>query len=271
MGHAHRKEDSSMSCIPRSHSALAVRSLPRLARATFVAGAMLLGATATHAGGTPQQQCDAPRFKAAGKYVACQQKAAAKEYSGRNDPNAFDEPYQLAIGKCTLKYAAVWTKLQAKASGTGSTCDAARFVDNGDGTVTDNLTGLQWEQKTNDATVHDQNNNYSWSAASGDTTTNGTAFTLFLAALNGACFGGQCDWRLPTPIEMQTILSAPYPCASSPCVDELLFGPTSPASYWSGTDAHVFNDAWVVSFGDGFVLLSGKLNQDPVRAVRGGL
>ncbi len=68
-------------------------------------------------------------------------------------------------------YTAAWAKLQATAP--GSTCDNARFHDNGDGTVTDRLTGLQWEQKKNDGSVHgektfrpvhDMDNLYSWSA-----------------------------------------------------------------------------------------------------------
>jgi hypothetical protein len=44
-----------------------------------------------------------------------------------------------------------------------------RFVDNGDGTVTDNQTGLQWEKKTtavgsvaNLADPHDVDNAYTW-------------------------------------------------------------------------------------------------------------
>ncbi len=62
---------------------------------------------------------------------------------------------------------------------TGSTCVANnRFTDNGDGTVTDALTGLAWEKKTNDGSVHDQGNRYTW--GNGD----GTALTIFLTGLN---------------------------------------------------------------------------------------
>ena len=45
--------------------------------------------------------------------------------------------------KCVANYAAAWPKLQKKATGTNATCDATRLVANNDGTVTDNLTGLQ--------------------------------------------------------------------------------------------------------------------------------
>jgi hypothetical protein len=49
---------------------------------------------------------------------------------------------------------------------------------NGDGTATDYDTGLQWEQKTDDGSVHDKDNTYSWSPTLGPP--DGTAFTAFL-------------------------------------------------------------------------------------------
>src|SRR5713101_3450419 len=65
-----------------------------------------------------------------------------------------------------------------------------RFVDNGDGTVTDHQTGLQWEKKValddtpNLADPHDADNNYTWNTTIGGTDPNGTAFTDFLGKLN---------------------------------------------------------------------------------------
>ncbi len=38
-----------------------------------------------------------------------------------------------------------------------------RFVDNGNGTITDRQTGLMWEKKTTDGSIHDLYNSYSWS------------------------------------------------------------------------------------------------------------
>jgi hypothetical protein len=59
------------------------------------------------------------------------------------------------------------------------------------GTATGYDTGLQWEQKTDDGSVHDKDNTYTWSCdpASGCVSTplgppNGTAFTAFLGTLN---------------------------------------------------------------------------------------
>jgi hypothetical protein len=168
-----------------------------------------------------------------------------------------------------------------------SGCFATRYVDNGDGTVTDHQTGLQWEQKTttvgsgvNLADPHDVDNLYTWSAGGGGTTfPDGTVFTDFLTKLNGVssdgvtltgCFAGHCDWRLPTIVELQTILLAPFECGTSPCIDPV-FGPTVADFYWSATtDATSANNAWYVSFGNGYVDFDSEGSSGYVRAVRAG-
>src|SRR5882724_11665687 len=44
-----------------------------------------------------------------------------------------------------------------------TTTTTARFVDNGDGTVTDDLTGLQWEKKDNTCPgIHCVSDTYTW-------------------------------------------------------------------------------------------------------------
>jgi hypothetical protein len=164
---------------------------------------------------------------------------------------------------------------------------ATRFVDNHDGTVTDNLTKLQWEKKTDDSTVHDKDNTYSWNLSGSPYPPDGTAFTSFLATLNGGTtgvgdcassdgstqtggFAGHCDWRLPTVTELQTILLAPSPCGTSPCIDAT-FGPTVANDYWSSTTNTAFPYlAWFVFFDTGTVFNTFKSNTFPVRAVRGG-
>jgi hypothetical protein len=238
---------------------------------TIIVASTLLGASVVHAKQTPEQKCQKGRYEAAAKYAACQQKALGAFYGGGKR-----EKFVAAIGKCTVKYAATWPKLQKKASGMGATCDQARFEDNGDGTVTDWLTGLQWEKKDslddvqNTGNSHDADNEYSWSLIG--SRADGTAFTSFLATLNGGgCFAGQCDWRLPTLVELQTILLEPYPCGTSPCIDPV-FGPTVPGVYWSATTSATGLDvAWNMIFDDGTVLNGFKFSALLVRAVRGGL
>jgi hypothetical protein len=172
-----------------------------------------------------------------------------------------------------------------------SGCYATRFVDNGDGTVTDHVTGLQWEQKdnldnvVNDADPHDADNTYTWcSGGFGLNCTNsanppdGTAYTDFLAKLNAGtsgnaiatsgCFAGHCDWRVPTITELQTILLAPYPCGTTPCINPA-FGPTQANFYWSATTFEA-GVAWEVIFGPAGTSSDLETRDHYVRAVRGG-
>lgn len=245
---------------------------PHRLRPTLVALAVVVLLASAASASTPEEQCQKGRYTASAKYAACQLKALAKRYSG-----GLSSTYDAASGKCSAKYVAVWARLEAKATGSGSSCDHPRFADNGDGTVIDRLTGLRWEQKTSLDTVvnlgnpHDADNAYTWTAGGeGFTAPDGAAFTSFLSALNGGCFAGQCDWRLPTLAELQTIQLAPSPCGTTPCIDPV-FGPTAPLKYWTGTTFATPTDAWEVEFNQGFAANDTKSLADRVRAVRGGL
>lgn len=79
-----------------------------------------------------------------------------------------------------------------------------RFLNNGDGTISDTTSKLMWEIKSDDGSGHDKDLKYTWST-SGSTGANGTAFG-FIAALNGSKFAGHRDWRLPTRDELLTIV-----------------------------------------------------------------
>jgi hypothetical protein len=68
------------------------------------------------------------------------------------------------------------------------------FVDNGDGTVTDRATGLQWEQLDDAGGVHDQEHKLDQDGAYDK-----------VAELNAASFAGHSDWRLPNVFELMSI------------------------------------------------------------------
>jgi hypothetical protein len=149
------------------------------------------------------------------------------------------------------------------------------YTDNGDGTITDNNTGLMWEKKSDDGSIHAQAATYTWA----------NAFAVHIVGLNtmnaGVGFAGHTDWRLPNVKELHSILNyenvipAVSPAFNTGCVAActvLTCSCTAPATfYWSSsTSAASTPVAWSVSFAFGFVL---RLNDDTnlsVRAVRGG-
>jgi hypothetical protein len=246
------------------------KNLTRVAAAVTLAASMLLAtAPVARAALAPEQQCAKSRYDAKAKYDQCQAKALGLHFA-KNDLAKL----QPALSKCRVKYTATYVKFQKKAAGTGATCEAPRFVDNGDGTVTDNLTGLDWEKRTDDGTVHDKDDTYPWSEAY-RIFLSGYLSTLGLNEFNSntfMCFGGLCNWRLPTVAELQTILSEEFPCTTSPCIDPV-FGPTiANDDYWSSTTlADNTTYAWGVFFGTGEVSYGLKSSTNSVRAVRGGL
>jgi len=147
------------------------------------------------------------------------------------------------------------------------------YTDNGDGTITDNNTGLTWEKKSDDGTIHDKDTSYSWE----------NAFAVHVAGLNTANFAGHNDWRLPNVKELQSIVNYqvpfPGPVVSSafntgctPGATVLAGSCCGATDYWSSTtDAFDSDFAWTVIFHFGEVDQEGKNQISHVRAVRGGL
>ncbi len=134
---------------------------------------------------------------------------------------------------------------------------APRFIDNGDGTVTDNLTGLLWLQAAN--CFGAQN----WTAA----------LTTVNALANGGCGlsdgSSAGDWRLPNAKELTSLIDYSQ---SGPALS-----PGHPFSgvqlnfYWSSsTYALSTSEAWNVFLNDGRRLFSNKGNAHYIWAVRGG-
>ena len=141
--------------------------------------------------------------------------------------------------------------------------------------VQDNVTRLMWEVKTDDGSVHDRDNTYTWYDPNPDTN-GGVAGTLspndtkdFIDALNNSNFGGYSDWRLPTIKELASIVNlGKY----NPSIDETYFPNTMSSCYWSSSTC--FNGtgyAWGVNFNRGNDHnYYTKAYDWYVRAVRGG-
>jgi Protein of unknown function (DUF1566)/Collagen triple helix repeat (20 copies) len=172
-----------------------------------------------------------------------------------------------------------------------------RYVPNGDGTLTDNQTGLMWEMQTIACTgeVTCVFNKYTWTAeddqAAIGTAADGTMFTDFISGLNGGiyfspsdghdvikglvgtCFANHCDWRIPTIAELKAIIDTTAPGCNSngTCIDPA-FGPTINSVYWSSSSTPISIDGRFagggVFFDGGFTNETGKNTPNYARAVR---
>lgn len=239
------------------------------------AGLVVAGVSPTEAGLTTPS-CLAKKLKEWGNLRKCQATENGKALQGKaSDP-----------GKCQTKFEKNLAKLTAQGTKAGIAC---RYGVNGDGTAMDYDTGLQWEQKTDDGSVHDKDNPYTWSDSVGGAFTqpSGTAFKVFLGTLNNGtsgdgsttsgCFAGHCDWRLPAIGELAGIVDTSQGnCGggSGPCIDQAVFGPTVFGSgCWSASTWDVVATvAWLVVFDDGLVTLAVKAEDvATVRGVRSAL
>ena len=268
---------------------LNVCSRPLMAKVRLmgVAFAVLAWAGTALAAPTTQESCDYARATAWRLYLSCIETAVAKEAKGTLlNPNA-------AFALCRHTYSQKWLAFQRPRrtpSLAGSTCSGSRFTDNGDGTVTDNLSGLMWETKDDSGGIHDTDSSFTWSTSGA--AADGSAFADFLESLNttglgqlryGHIYVQLNDWRLPTVAELQTIAldfacigafgGPSCVCPTSPCVDPALDAAHTQASaYWTSTSTvPTPTNAWTVAFDSGAVSPLSKTGSKYVRAVRGGL
>lgn len=204
------------------------------------AALLLTTAVAAVAATTPEDKCESSKTRETGKLASCLMTSLSKSAATGSDPD------QAALDACESKFTGKLATAEDKAAGAcPTTGDAAaladsaaafassvkdtlsgvRFLDNGDGTVTDTEQGVVWQKQV----------------AGGDAP-NGidqlhTAADILahLGALNGSSavegLGGRNDWGLPSLAQMQSILD----CSSPPCVFvSPLLGPNpTPASVGS--------------------------------------
>lgn len=125
----------------------------------------------------------------------------------------------------------------------------APLVDNGDGTLSDGETGLQWERLDDAGGLHDKDAAFSWDDAVG----------VKILQLNlGGGFAGHDDWRLPTVAELYTLVRpgaspAVASAMNAGCVPDCTeCSCTRPDFHWSSTLVS-YDPArtWAVFFGAG--------------------
>lgn len=125
-----------------------------------------------------------------------------------------------------------------------------RFTENGDGTVTDGLTGLMWTRNANQ-----ENGPADWQQA--------------VSGAGASTDGGFTDWRLPNRRELESLLDLGKFNPALPSAHP--FTGVQPSYYWtSSTTASSEDDAWTIHFYIGFVTHDDKAGSHYVWYVRDG-
>ena len=129
------------------------------------------------------------------------------------------------------------------------TSPSGSYTDNGNGTVTDNRTGLLWQQG--------EPGIMTWFDA--------------MTYCDNLALGGYTDWLLPNITELESIIdNSKY----NPAIDTTYFPNAYANYYWSSTTAYFYNtfNAGSVYFLDGYVyyLSLSRPYKYYVRCTRGG-
>jgi hypothetical protein len=104
----------------------------------------------------------------------------------------------------------------------------ASYVDDGDGTVTDQVTGLMWQQAPPPAPI---------------------PWTNALSYCASSTLGGHDDWRAPTYIELVSLVDY---ARQSPSIDPTAFPGAPPTDFWTSTPvATAACNAWEIYFSAG--------------------
>jgi uncharacterized protein DUF1566/carboxypeptidase family protein/Big-like domain-containing protein len=134
------------------------------------------------------------------------------------------------------------------------------YTDNSDGTVTDDVTGLMWQQTSSAPWMN-------WYEATGTAhaTDNPGGATDYCGDLPD---GGYDDWRLPTLHELVTLADL---SKTNPSIDQTAFPAIPGGSFWSSSSyASNSNYAWYVDFYGGSSYYHDKTSPSYARCVRSG-
>jgi hypothetical protein len=137
---------------------------------------------------------------------------------------------------------------------------ANRYSDQGDGTVVDTITGLQWMRSAlgqiwNGKINLTEAKRYTWQEA--------------LSAVDDfnqtGRFAGYQDWRVPSIDELKTLVER----GKKPAINHAMFPATPLSLFWSSTSAvNINHSAWAVYFYGGSAYWYGKTSYYYLRLVR---
>ena len=167
--------------------------------------------------------------------------------------NAWTVNFFAGIGNSKAKTSNFQVRLVSGAYA-ASKFDAARFVDNGDGTVSDVVTGLMWKRCPE--------------GLSGEGCSNGSVSNLVwggsMKAARDSVYAGYDDWRLPNMKEMQTLVDV---TKNNPAQDTSVFpNPNNVLEYWTSSltkKANPVTQSYRINFQRGlsqFVARTGSQN-----------
>ena len=124
----------------------------------------------------------------------------------------------------------------------------AALVDNGDGTVTDDIKGLMWQQE-------DDNAPRTWESA--------------ISYCESQSLANYTDWRMPTLKELRSIVEK---SKFSPAIDSAFFPNTNSSAYWTSKTAPAVIKTlkWNVDFFGGDDTYTDMSVFNYIRCVRGG-
>ncbi|MEA3291353.1 MAG: DUF1566 domain-containing protein [Pseudomonadota bacterium] len=133
-----------------------------------------------------------------------------------------------------------------------------QFTDHGDGTVTDDKTGLMWAQCAEGLSGS--------GCPPGSATTHTWQAALDLAA--ASTHANYTDWRLPNLKELTSIVEI---SCNNPAINATIFPNTPGSHFWSASPyANDSGNAWGIYFGNGYDYYGSRSSSARVRLVRGG-
>jgi hypothetical protein len=147
-----------------------------------------------------------------------------------------------SVSACVDPNWAEWPMPNLPADVTTGAPNPASVADNGDGTVIDHVTGLIWQQTVGPSL-------YVWSDA--------------VALCPTLTLAGHTDWRLPSAIELVSIVDYSQ---SAPSISGTYFPATPSAAFWSSSIGPTY--AWKVDFTDGSTSTDAVTALHNVRCVR---
>jgi hypothetical protein len=135
------------------------------------------------------------------------------------------------------------------------------YTDHGNGTVTDNNTGLMWQKE-------DDNQTYNWYQASGTYSATNNPSTIDVCG--SLKLGNQSGWRLPTKKELMSLVDYGVSYLD-PAIMSAYFPNTNESYYWSSNPTpNIFSHPWVVDFATGNTRSYEESSAGYVRCVHGG-